>query len=153
MRSSFRSVRSTVRRLGVAATAATLAVALTACGDDDSGQVTVPEEGTGSAYTQAIIESESHDERLISTGGDMVVAVDCDPQIGGTVVNVVGTDLPEGLYVGTFEPPTGVDLQLQVTGPGEAAGASQMTLDDTEYTVTFADLDGGLEFTVLGCPD
>jgi hypothetical protein len=152
MTSSPHPARSTVRRLGVVAAAAALTIGLTACGDDDSGQVTVPEEGTGSAYTQAIIESESHDEALISTGGDMVVAVDCDPPSGGNVVNVVGTDLPEGLYVGTFEPPTGVDLQLQVTGPGESAGASPMTLDDTEYTVTFADLDGGLEFTVLGCP-
>lgn len=111
----------------------------------------VPASGTGDAYTQAIIESDSHDEIIFASGGDMVVAVKCEVETGGTVVTVVAEGLDVGTYIGTFDPSTGVDLSLDVAQAGQAVGASQMTLDADEYTVTFADVEGG-EFTVKGCP-
>jgi len=125
-------------------------LALAACGSDDA-TVEVPEGGTGDPYTQAIIESDSHDEIIFPAGGDMVVAVKCEVQSGGTVVTVVADGLDVGTYIGTFDPSTGVDLSLDVAQPGQAVGASQMTLDADEYTVTFADIEGG-EFSIKGCP-
>ncbi len=123
---------------------------LGACGSDDDGQVDVPEEGTGNPYTQAIIESDSHDELLLSDGSDMVVAVQC---IEGTTAEVtaVASELPAGTYTGAFEPSTGVDMSVQSSGTSYAIGASQMTLDAEEYDVTFTDIDGGVTFTVAGC--
>ena len=138
------------RRLRLGAALAVAVLALAACGSDET-TVEVPEGGTGDPYTQAIIESDSHDEIIFATGGDMVVAVTCEVQTGGTVVTVVGEGLDVGTYIGTFEPSTGVDLTLDVTQVGQTVGASQMTLDADEYTVTFADIEGG-EFTIRGCP-
>jgi hypothetical protein len=133
--------------------AAVLALALAACGDDDSVP-DVPEGGTGNPYTQAIIEAESHDEIIFPAGGDMVVAVNCDAEIGettGTLVTAVAQGLEPGTYTGVFDPSTGVDLVLEATGEGYAQVSAEMTLDaDGEYTVTFADIEGG-EFTVSGC--
>ena len=134
-------------RLGAALTVA--AFALVSCGSDDAA-VDVPEGGTGNPYTQAIIESESHNEILLADGGDMVVAVDCDPAAGGTIVTVVADDLAAGEYVGTFDPATGVDITLTVSGPGQSIATAEMTLDEDEYTVTFADIEGA-EFSLLGC--
>ena len=39
---------------------------------------------------------------------------------------------------------------IDVTGAGQSVGASEMTLDAEEYTVTFADIDGAV-FNVMGC--
>lgn len=139
---------TTSRTLGVLAVAA---LALAACGDDEDAQPELPEGGTGSAYNDAIIEAESHDEILIPGVGDMVVAVNCDPDAGGPVVTAVADGLEPGVYIGEFDPSTGVSLSLQVSGPGYAVAESQMTLDAEEYTVTFADIEGG-EFSVSGCP-
>lgn len=128
-----------------------LAAAAVACGDDDDAQPEVPEEGTGSVFNDTIIASESHDEILLDGGlGEMLVAVDCDPPGGGNLVTVVANGLEPGIYIGTFEPSTGVDLNLQVAGAGDAVGTAQATLDEEEYTVTFADIDGGV-FEVRGC--
>ena len=124
---------------------------LGACGSDDDGQVDVPEEGTGNPYTQAIIESDSHDEVLLSDSSDMVVAVQCVE--GSTaIVTAVASELDAGTYVGVLEPSSGVDVSVQSSGTSYAIGAGQMTLDAEEYTVTFADIDGGITFTVAGCP-
>lgn len=131
---------------------ATLALAATAaaCGSDDAAPEP-PEGGTGSAYNDAIIASESHDEILLDGGnGEMVVAVDCDPDTGGNLVTVVAEGLAPAVYTGVFDPSTGVDLSLDATSGGQVVGQAQMTLDAEEYTVTFADIDGG-EFTVRGC--
>ena len=127
------------------------ALVLGACGSDDDGQVDVPEEGTGNPYTQAIIEADSHDEALLADTSDMVVAVRCDDEAGTATVTGVASALATGTYVGVFEPSTGVDLSMQASGPGYVVGASQMTLDAGEYTVTFADIDEGIVFNVLGC--
>lgn len=127
-----------------------LCAALVACGSDDD-TVEVPEGGTGSAYNDAIRGADSHDEVVFAEGGDMVVAVDCESDAGGTIVTVVGEGIEPGVYSGVFEPSTGVDLSLEVSGASEAVGAAQMTLDQAEYTVTFVDIDGA-EFTVSGCP-
>ena len=81
----------------------------------------------------------------------MLVAVDCDPPTGGTLVTVVGEGLAPAVYTGEFDPSTGVTLSLDATQGGKGVGASQMTLDAEEYTVTFADIDGAV-FTVMGCP-
>lgn len=136
------------RTLGVLVVAV---LGLTACGSDDDAQPELPEGGTGSPYNDAIIEAESHDEIIFAEGGDMVVAVNCDPDSGGTVVTAVAEGLPPAVYTGVFDPSTGVDLTLDATGTGYAIGSAQMTLDAEEYTVTFADIDGG-EFSVRGCP-
>ncbi len=138
------------KRIWVAATVV-LACGAAACSDDDDGQVDVPEEGTGSAYTQAIVESTSHHEILLSDGGDMVVAVNCSPDSGGLpVVTAVADGLADDVYVGVFDPSTGVDIMLEVAGPGEAVATAQMALDDEEYVVTFSSIEGG-EFDVRGC--
>ena len=80
----------------------------------------------------------------------MVVAVDCDPAEGGTIVTVVAEELDAGEYVGTFDPATGVDITLTVSGPGQSIATAEMTLDEDEYTVTFADIEGA-EFSLSGC--
>jgi hypothetical protein len=126
-------------------------VVAVACGSDDPAPE-VPEGGTGSAFNDAIITSESHDEVLLDGGaGEMLVAVDCDPETGGNLVTVVGEGLAPAVYTGEFDPSTGVALSLDATQGGQGVGSAQMTLDAEEYTVTFADIDGA-EFTVMGCP-
>ena len=138
------------KRILAATSMVLLAAAVAACGDDDEGRVDVPEEGTGSAYTQAIIEANSHDEVLLPGGGDMVVAVRCDSETGLAAVTAVADGLGEGTYVGVFEPATGVDVSLQVVGAGESAAVAQMALAEAEYVVTFESIEGG-EFDVKGC--
>ena len=138
-----------IRTLGALAGVALLT--LSACGSDDATPE-LPEGGTGSAYNDAIIASESHDEILINGGdGEVVVAVDCDPDEGGTLVTVVAEGLEPAVYTGVFDPSTGVDLVLDATAGGQVIGQAEMTLDAEEYTVTFADIDGAV-FTVMGCP-
>jgi hypothetical protein len=134
-------------RLGAALVMAALTLA--ACGSDDA-TAELPEGGTGNAYNDAIIESESHDEIIFVEGGEMVVAVNCDPAEGGTIVTVVAEGLAPGEYVGTFDPATGVDITLSVSGPGQSTATAEVTLDEDEYTVTFADIEGG-EFSLRGC--
>jgi len=137
-----------IRTLG--ALAGVAALTLTACGSDDATPE-VPEGGTGSAYNDAIIASESHDEVLLNGGdGEMLVAVDCDPDEGGTIVTVIAEGLDPAVYTGVFDPSTGVDLTLDATTGGQAITQAQMTLDAEEYIVTFADIEGG-EFNLRGC--
>lgn len=131
------------------AAALVLAAVLAACGSDDATSE-LPEGGTGSAYNDAIRTSESHDEIIFAEGGDMVVAVDCDPEGGGTLVTVVADGLEPGIYTGTFEPATGVDLTLDASSGTQAVAMAEMTLDEAEYTVTFADIEGA-DFNVRGC--
>lgn len=139
------------RRLVTVAAAVALAASVAACGSDDPVPE-VPEGGTGSAYNDAIIASDSHDEVLIGGGtGEMLVTVQCGVEAGGTIVTVIAEGLEPGVYVGEFEPSTGVGLQFEATSGNQTQGASQMTLDAEEYTVTFADIEGA-EFTVSGCP-
>lgn len=139
------------RRLATIGAVIALAAAVAACGSDDPTPE-LPEGGTGSAYNDAIIASDSHDEVLLGGGtGEMVVAVQCDSDLGGTLVTVVAEGLEPAMYTGVFDPPTGVDVSLDVVNAGQSIGAAQMTLDAEEYTVTFADIDGA-EFNVRGCP-
>ncbi len=139
------------RRFATIGVVITLAAVAASCGSDDPAPE-VPEGGTGSAFNDAILASESHDEVLLEGGtGEMLVAVDCDPQAGGNLVTVVAEGLAPAVYTGEFDPSTGVTLSLDATQGGQAVGASQMTLDAEQYTVTFADIDGA-EFTVMGCP-
>ena len=147
------STSAPLARRCVTTIAAVLALAAigAACGSDDPTPE-VPEGGTGSAFNDAIITSESHDEILLDGGNaEMLVAVDCDPQTGGNVVTVVAEGLAPAVYTGEFDPSTGVSLSIDTTQGGQSVGASQMTLDAEEYTVTFADIDGAV-FTVMGCP-
>lgn len=138
------------RRIATIGAVITLAAVAAACGSDDPAPE-VPEGGTGSAFNDAIIASESHDEVLLEGGtGEMLVAVDCDPESGGNLVTVVAEGLAPAVYTGEFDPSTGVTLSLDATQGGQGVGASPMTLDAEEYTVTFADIDG-VEFTVTGC--
>ena len=138
------------RRLATVGAVIALALAAAACGSDDPAPE-LPEGGTGSLYNDAIIASESHDEVLLDGGsGEMVVAVDCDSEIGETLVTVVAEGLEPAVYVGVFDPSTGVDLSLDATGGGQSVGQAPMTLEAEEYTVTFADIDGAV-FNVRGC--
>lgn len=145
----------TRRHLASICTVLALALAATACGSDDA-RPELPEGGTGSAYNDAIITSDSHDEILLGGGtGEMVVAVDCESDaVAGNLVTVVAEGLEPGVYTGVFDPPTGVDLTvdatIDATGGGQIVTTAEMTLDAEDYTVTFADLDGG-EFSVSGC--
>jgi len=138
------------RRLVTVGAVLALTVSAAACGSEDPTP-TLPEGGTGSAYNDAIIASDSHDEVLLGGGtSEMVVAVDCESDTGGTLLTVVAEGLEPGVYTGVFDPSTGVDLTVDATGGGQVVSTAEMTLDAEEYTVTFADIDGG-EFTVRGC--
>ena len=129
----------------------TLAAVAAACGSDDPAPE-VPEGGTGSAFNDAIIASESHDEILLEGGtAEMLVAVDCDPPTGGNLVTVVAEGLAPGVYTGEFDPPAGGDLSVDTTTWNRRYREYMETLDAEEYTVTFADIDGAV-FTVMGCP-
>jgi hypothetical protein len=142
---------SACRRIATIGAVITFAVVAAACGSDDAAPE-LPEGGTGSAFNDAIVESESHDEILLDGGAaEMLVAVDCDPPTGGNLVTVVAEGLPPAVYSGEFDPSTGVSLSIDTTEGGQVVGASQVTLDAEEYTVTFADIDGAV-FTVMGCP-
>ena len=144
-------VTSRRRRLAAAGVVIALVVATAACGSDDPAPE-LPEGGTGSAYNDAIVTSESHDEVLLGGGtGEMVVAVDCDPDIGGTIVTVVAEGLEPAVFTGVFDPSTDVDLTVDATGGGQVVGQAEMTLDAEEYTVTFADIEGAV-FNLSGCP-
>jgi hypothetical protein len=139
------------RRLATVGAALALAATLAACGSDDPTPE-LPEGGTGSAYNDAIIASDSHDEVLLGGGtSEMVVAVQCDSDLGGNLVTVVAEGLEPGVYTGVFEPSTGVDVSLDASTGVQVIGQAQMTLDAEEYTVTFADIEDA-EFTVRGCP-
>jgi hypothetical protein len=139
------------RRLAAIGAVIALAAVGAACGSDDP-EPELPEGGTGSAFNDAIITSESHDEILLDGGtAEMLVAVDCDPPTGGNLVTVVAEGLAPAVYTGEFDPSTGVGLSLDATQGGQAVGASQMTLDAEEYTVTFPDIDEAV-FNVMGCP-
>jgi hypothetical protein len=140
------------RRVAIAGVILTFAVVTAACGSDDP-EPELPEGGTGSAYNDAIITANSHDEILLNGGeGEMVVAVDCESETGDTIVTVVAEGLDPAIYTGVFEPSTGVDVSLDATSGGQVVAQTPMTLDAEEYTVTFADIDGG-EFSVSGCPN
>jgi hypothetical protein len=145
-------VRSRRHFVTVAAIVA-LAMSAVACDDDDPAPE-VPEGGTGSAFNDAIIASDSHDEVLLGGGtGQMLVTVQCGADAGGSLVTVLAEGLEPGVYTGVIEPSTGVDVLIEATPSGQATGAAQMTLDAEEYTVTFADIEAdGAEFTVRGCP-
>ena len=148
MSSPATSVRRRIATIGAVIALATVAAA---CGSDDPAPE-VPEGGTGSAFNDAIIASDSHDEILLEGGtAEMLVAVDCDPPTGGNLVTVVAEGLAPAVYTGEFDPPADGDLSLDATQGGESVGARQTTLDAEEYTVTFADIDGAV-FTVMGCP-
>jgi hypothetical protein len=147
---------STRRRLATVGAVIALAVAAASCGSDEPTPE-VPEGGTGSAFNDAIRASDSHDEVLIGGGvGEMLVAVECAPgaEAGADTVSNRVTVIAEGLdaavYTGVFEPATDVDITLDATASGQASVAVDVVLDAEEYTVTFAEIDGG-EFTVRGC--
>jgi hypothetical protein len=143
--------RSVPRLLTTVVAAVALAASVAACGSDDP-EPEVPEGGTGSAYNDAILASDSHDEVLLGGGtGEMLVTVQCDEEAGGDIVTVIAEGLEPGVYTGEFDPSTGVDLMVESTSGAQTQGASQMGLDAEEYTVTFADVEGA-EFTVSGCP-
>lgn len=138
------------RRLAVVGAVIAFAVGAGACGSDEPAPE-LPEGGTGSAFNDAIITSESHDEVLLEGGrGEMLVAVDCDPETGGNLVTIVAEGIEPAIYTGTFDPETGVDVSLDATSGSEAVSQVEMTLDAEEYTVTFADIDGAV-FNVRGC--
>ncbi len=139
------------RRLATAGAVIALAAAGAACGSDDPTPE-LPEGGTGSAYNDAIIASDSHDEVLLGGGtGEMVVAVQCESDLGGNLVTVVAEGLEPAVYTGVFAPSTGVDVTLDATAGSQVVIETQMTLDAEEYTVTFAEIEGA-EFNVRGCP-
>jgi hypothetical protein len=144
-------VTSVRRRLVTVGALIALGATAAACGSDDPTPE-LPEGGTGSAYNDAVIASDSHDEVLLGGGtSEMVVAVDCESESGANLVTVVAEGLEPGVYTGVFDPATGVDLQLDTTLGGQSVVTAEMTLDAEEYTVTFADI-ADAEFTVRGCP-
>ena len=156
-------------RLSCVAIAGLVAVAACGGGDDagDSGpgsDVVVEAEtadtsadnatgaaGSTDALDQLIATSDAHDEVVTQSGGRVVVAVICEAQTGGTVVSVGSAGVPEGIYEGDFEPAAGGSLTLQVLPDGQGIGARQTSLDQPSYTITFPDIDGGIELTVPGC--
>jgi hypothetical protein len=138
------------RRVAAATAIVALTIAAAACGSDDASPE-LPEGGTGSAYNDAIITADSHDEILLNGGdGEMVVAVECESETGDTIVTVVAEGLAPAIYTGVFDPSTGVDITLDATGGGQVVSQTPITLDAEDYMVTFADIDGG-EFSVSGC--
>ena len=108
--------------------------------------------GSTSALDPAIIErAASYDEVTTAEGAQVMVAVECDSQSGGDLLHAGSVGLPEGIYVGTVEPSVGGKLTFQVGSDGIGYQARQTTLDQSSYTITYADIDGGTELTVTGC--
>jgi hypothetical protein len=136
---------------------------LAACGGGGSDENTVSSvTGTaaasdagsndGAPLDQTLLDrADSVAEKTTSDGGKVVVAVECESQMGGNLVHVGVVGVPPGTYTGTLEPSAGGDLTVQVISDGPAQGARQATLDEPEYTVTFADIDGGTSLTIAGC--
>ena len=142
---------TSARHLATIGAVIALTAITSACGSDDPTPE-LPEGGTGSAYNDAIIQYDSHDEVLLGGGtGEMVVAVQCESDLGGNLVTVVAEGLDPAVYTGVFDPSTGVDVNLDATIGGQVVGQAQMTLDAEEYTVTFAGIEGA-EFNLRGCP-
>ncbi len=50
------------------------------------------------------------------------MAVDCDPDVGDDLVTVVGEGLAPGVYVGEFDPSTGVDVTLDASSGASRSG-------------------------------
>jgi hypothetical protein len=165
--------RDRVRRPGCfAALVSVVLLGLAACGggDDDAGDRspvdpvadTAAEGAEGStdavdsadsddALARLIASADAYDEVMTSSGGRVVVAVICESLTGGNIVSVGSLGVPEGIYEGSFEPASGGKLTLQVLPGGEGVGARQTKLDQPSYTISFADIDGGIAFTVPGC--
>jgi hypothetical protein len=120
-------------------------------GADDSDGSGDDNDGSGDALDRLIASADAAQEVSTQSGGRVVVAVICEAQTGGTIVSVGSVGVPEGIYKGDFEPAAGGSLTLQVLPDGEGVGARQTALDAPSYTVTFADIDGGIEFTLPGC--
>lgn len=119
----------------------------------DPGADDVATEGAGTdALDTLIADADVYDDVTTPSGGRVVVTVVCESQMGGNIVNVGSTGVAEGIYEGDFEPSAGGSLTLQVFADSRGIGARQTTLEDPSYTITFPDLDGGIELTVAGCP-
>ncbi|NOX22256.1 MAG: hypothetical protein GXP36_04065 [Actinobacteria bacterium] len=105
-----------------------------------------------SALDPAVLErTKSVDEVTTADGGQVMVAIECDAQTGGDLLHAGAMGLTEGIYTGTVDPPIGGSVKFQVGSDGTGFQARQATLDQATYTVTFADIDGGIELTLAGC--
>jgi hypothetical protein len=171
MTSSATGRTHSLRRLGGIAVVCALAVTVAACGDSDdsggtdsdsppvttsdvtdSGASDLTTEGAGTdALDTLIADADVYDQVSTPSGGRVVVTVVCESQMGGNIVSVGSSGVAEGVYEGEFEPSAGGTLTLQVLADGRGMGARQTTLEDPSYTITFPDLDGGIELTVAGC--
>ncbi|GMQ94696.1 MAG: hypothetical protein BMS9Abin12_2201 [Acidimicrobiia bacterium] len=108
--------------------------------------------GPASALNPAVVErAKSVDEVTTADGAQVMVAIECDAQTGGDLLHAGAVGLPEGIYDGTVDPSVGGSIEFQVGSDGIGSTARQATLDQSTYTVTYADIDGGIEFTLTGC--
>jgi len=108
--------------------------------------------GPAAALDPGVIErARSVDEIATADGGQVMVAIECDAQTGDDLLHAGAMGLTEGIYTGTVDPPIGGSVKFQVGTDGTGFQARQATLDQATYTVTFADIDGGIEFTLAGC--
>ncbi|GBE23928.1 hypothetical protein BMS3Bbin02_00193 [bacterium BMS3Bbin02] len=107
-----------------------------------------------SALDPAVLErTKSVDEVTTAGGGQVMVAIECDAQTGGDLLHAGAMGLTAGIYAGTVDPPIGGSVKFQVGTDGTGFQARQSTLDQPTYTVTFADIDGGIELTLAGCTE
>jgi|GEM_PF-3163987 len=103
---------------------------------------------------QSVVRSaDSSDEQQTSTGATVIVAIDCDSPIGGDLISVAAAGLPVAeIHEGRGEPAFGGAVTLQTLPDGRGVGGRSATLDADEYVVNFPTLDGGMSFTLQGCP-
>ncbi len=110
--------------------------------------------GPAAALDPAVVErAKSVDEVTTADGGQVMVAIECDAQTGDDLLHAGAVGLTEGIYTGTVDPPIGGSVKFQVGTDGSGFQARQSTLDEATYTVTFADIDGGIELTLAGCTE
>jgi hypothetical protein len=158
-----------LKRVAVVGSAVFLGLAACGGGDDEAGDGSsadtsaegaegadgsadaVDSAGSDDPLASLIASADAYDEVMTSSGGRVVVAVICESQIGANIVSVGSAGVPEGIYEGRFEPAAGGSLTLQVLPGGEGVGGRQTTLDQPSYTISFADIDGGVALTVPGC--
>jgi hypothetical protein len=127
-------------------------ISTAAPGGDTQPSASAAPGGPAAALDAGVLaRAGSVDETATADGGQVMVAIECEAQTGGDLLHAGAVGLAEGIYTGTVDPAIGGSVKFQVGTDGSGSTARQSTLDQATYTVTFADIDGGIELTVAGC--
>lgn len=138
---------------------AVLALLVVACGDDDEvGGVMPPAtddpvaEDVAVAPTLPSAAMEAEVSTRVDGGERIVVQVDCDPAIGGQLLNLGLEGFTAGSVVAAQVAPDIGELRVAIGAAGAGAQAVQTTLDAATYEVIVPVEDGSARLSVDGCP-